>query len=1100
MGFFCKLHSISLCKFASTITNPLAGLTIYRASAGSGKTHTLVGDYLDIIFSNPGKFAHVLAVTFTNKATAEMKKRILAELSALAEGKKSDFREGLMGKHKLTEEKLREKASDLLGRILQNYSRFYIETIDKFFQRVIRSFAREIRLQPAYTIEMSEDRILEAAVDRMLSEADQDKFLSRWLSEFADQKIIEGLHWNLKTDILRFSKEIFREKFRESSDELMRYLNERSNIDRYVNELNRYRYSFENRLKDLGDKAMSIISDSGLEVDDFSNKRKGPAGYLEKLSKKIIEKPGAYVNNSLHNAGGWYSQKSERKEEILCAYNSGLNEILAEVMDIMNREFIIYNSVKYTGRFLYILGILTDIERKIKDYLDERNVFLISDAAYFLKEIIGDNESPFIYEKTGNYFTHFMIDEFQDTSRMQWNNFKPLIENSLALNHQNLVVGDVKQSIYRFRNSDWEILAEGINNDFRSELLTFKSLTENHRSQIEIINFNNRLFRSCREVLGEKFAGSEDLPEGSPDFRLKLKNIYADIIQEVPKDQQKNGGYVEISFLESEDEKTWEEKSVEKVIQTIMMLQDHGYEPRDIAILVRKKEEGKRIADALLRQKKMSGEESAYRFDLLSDELLYLESSSPLRLILGVLKFLVDPGQRINKSELLNEYKRYISEEEDITDLHELFRIAGEGTEEDFCRFMPQGFTELSAELPYLSLNEITERIISLFELNRRSQDLAYLYAFQDILIEYSRSEPPDITSFLRWWDEYGTEKSLITSEEQNAIRVMTIHKAKGLQFPAVIIPYCSWNLDHSPLHPEILWCIPHVHPFDQLNLIPVRYSSGLIDTIFRNEYLLEKFRIHVDNLNLLYVALTRSQDSLFVMAPFQPEKNERLTRVSDLLGIALTQEVAGNELSGNFDRKSLAWITGAVGDRSQMQTMHPVSEFIKETVTLSGSKTRLRTRWHGTDFLEGSKEQGINSGKFIHEILQSIDNLNELEEAIQRAVREGKLNNRESSEISKEIMEFLGLEQVKGWFSGEWKVLKERDIITAEGQLRRPDRIMMKGSEVVIIDYKTGRSKLKVHERQMKDYIGLVRKMGYKDVKGWLCYIRLKEIIQIQD
>jgi ATP-dependent helicase/nuclease subunit A len=1077
----------------------VAELTIYRASAGSGKTHTLVGDYMDIIISNPGKFAHVLAVTFTNKATAEMKRRILAELSALAEGKKSDFREGLMRKHKLTEEKLREKASDMLGRILQNYSRFYIETIDKFFQRVIRSFAREIRLQPAYTIEMNEDRILEEAVDRMLSEADQDEFLSRWLSEFADQKIIEGLHWNLKTDILRFSKEIFREKFRESSDELMKYLDERSNIDHYVNELNRYRYSFENRLKDLGEKAMSIISDSELEVEDFSNKSRGPAGYLEKLSKKIIEKPGAYVINSLNNPAGWHSQKSERKKEILLAYNSGLNKILAEVMDIMNREFIIYNSVKYTSRFIYILGIINDINRKIKVYLDERNVFLISDAAYFLKKIIGDNEAPFIYEKTGNYFTHFMIDEFQDTSRMQWNNFKPLIENSLALNHQNLVVGDVKQSIYRFRNSDWEILAEGINNDFRSELLAFRSLTENRRSRVEIIKFNNRLFKSCREVLGEKFASSEDMPEDSPDFRTKLMNIYADIVQEIPGEQQKNGGYVEISFLESEDEKTWEEKSVEKVIETIMMLQDHRYEPRDIAILVRKTEEGKRIADALLRQKKMSGEESAYRFDMISDELLYLENSSPVRLILGVFEFLVDPGQKINKSELLNEYKRYIREDEDNIDIHELFKAVGEGMEEDFSRFMPEGFAELSAVLPYLSLNEITEKIILLFKLNRRSQDLAYLYAFQDILIEYSRSEPPDITSFLRWWDEYGSEKSLITSEEQNAIRVMTIHKAKGLQFPAIIIPYCSWNLDHSTFHPEILWCIPRVPPFNQMNLVPVRYSSGLNDTIFRNEYLLEKFRIHVDNLNLLYVALTRSQDSLFVLAPFQPDKNESLNRISDLLRTALTKEGDDNELSGNFDRKSLVWRTGEVGDKSQVQTMHPVSEFIKEAISNSGSRTRLRTRWHGTDFLEGSKERGINSGKFIHEILQSIEDTNELEGAIERAVREGKLNSRESSEIRQEIMEFLGLEQVKYWFSGEWKVLKEKDIITSEGQLRRPDRIMIKGSEIVIIDYKTGQSKLKAHEKQMRDYIGLIRKMGYKDVTGCLCYIRLKEIIQIQ-
>ncbi len=415
------------------------------------------------------------------------------------------------------------------------------------------------------------------------------------------------------------------------ADELMKHLEDRGNINRFVNELNKYKYSFENRLKALGEKAMKIIGESGLQIDDFYKKETGPAGYLEKLSRKTILKPSDTVRNCLYNPGGWHTQTSNRKAEILSAYNSGLNEILAEALNLWDREYMIYNSAKYTDKYLYSLGILTDVMTKISGYLDERNVFLISYATYFLKEIIGDNDAPFIYEKIGNYFTHFMIDEFQDTSRMQWNNFKPLIENSLALNNQNLVVGDVKQSIYRFRNSDWEILAEGINSDFRSETLTFKSLTENHRSRANIITFNNKLFESCREILGTKFAGEEDQ---SP-FSEKLKNAYSDIEQNIPEKNPKEGGYVEVSFLEPEEEKTWEEKSDEKVIETIMMLQDKGYEPRDIAILVRKKDEGKRIADVLLKQKKLEGEESAYRYDMISDELLYLEGSSPVRLILS---------------------------------------------------------------------------------------------------------------------------------------------------------------------------------------------------------------------------------------------------------------------------------------------------------------------------------------------------------------------------------------------------------------------------------------------------------------------------------
>jgi ATP-dependent exoDNAse (exonuclease V) beta subunit len=412
---------------------------------------------------------------------------------------------------------------------------------------------------------------------------------------------------------------------------------------------------------------------------------------------------------------------------------------------------------------------------------------------------------------------------------------------------------------------------------------------------------------------------------------------------------------------------------------------------------------------------------------------------------------------------------------------------------------MPDGFAGLSTVLPYLSMNEITERIISLFGLHRRPQDLSYLYAFQDVILDYSRNEPTDINSFLRWWDEYGSEKTLNTSEEQNAIRVMTIHKAKGLQFPAVIIPYCNWNLDHSPRQIEILWCTPRVPPFNQMNLIPVRYSPKLEETVFMDEYLLERFRIHVDNLNLLYVALTRAQDQLFIMVPFEPEKFEKLARVCDLIGMTLSKGQPDNELSRYFDQESLVWKMGEAGSREQTDMIQPATEFARETVSNTLSKTRLRTRWHGTDFLVAGGDRGINSGKFIHEVLQSMDKSDDLDRAVDRVFREGKLNSRETGEIRGEIMSFLSLDPVKDWFSGDWKVLKERDIITASGQMKRPDRVMIKGRQILVIDYKTGQAQRKEHEKQMREYLDLVREMGYQDVTGWLCYVRLKEIIQIQ-
>jgi ATP-dependent exoDNAse (exonuclease V) beta subunit len=1101
----------------------LPGLTIYKASAGSGKTHALVGDYLDIVFHNPSRFRHILAVTFTNKATAEMKQRIMNELSALADGERSDFREGLARKLNLSETALRERARLILNMILQNYSRFYIETIDTFFQRVIRSFAREIQLQASYTIELDENKVLEEAVDRMLSESDRNEFLKKWLTDFAEMKIREGQYWNLKNDILFFSSEIFKEKFRESNDILLEQLRDRGSVNRYRNELFKYKNWFENHLKELGERAMGIIHDAGLSADDFINKSRGPAGFFWKLSCRKYEPPADAVSNCLDNPDKWFSKTSGRKAEIRKAYDDGLNEILRQVVHFFNQNLTIYNSVDVVYTHLFSLGILIDVMKKISEYLDERNIFLITDASYFLKQIIGGNETPFIYEKTGNYFSHFMIDEFQDTSRMQWMNFKPLIENSLSLDQQNLVVGDVKQSIYRWRNSDWEILSEGIDHDFRPESIVFKSLTENRRSRENIISFNNKLFTHCRHILGDKFTGdhvsqsidgehienhSSDNEDkishgGTPEvqnseFRNRLMKAYSDVVQEIPPDEKKDGGYVEVTFLEDEEEKTWEEKSEEKVIRVIQMLQDSGYEPRDIAILVRKKNEGKRIADALLEHKKKVAGETTCRFDLISDELLYLIGSSSVRLILSILKFLVDPDMKINRAELLNEYRRYLVDEDFRGDLHELFRSAAMMSPDAFSGLMPEGFSELIHDLSYLSLNEITEKIISLFGLHKRVHELSYLYAFQDIVLDYCRNEPPDIISFLTWWEEFGKYKSLHTSEEQNAIRVMTIHKAKGLQFRVVIVPYCSWYLDHKTT--EILWCKPEAHPLNQISLVPVRYSSRLEKTIFRNDYLQERFRIHVDHLNLLYVALTRAQDCLYVTVPYEPDTYPKLTKISDLMGLALTGESSGSGLSEKFDMSALTWKLGTPGKQAPTDKIKPDTEFITGTVSNTTSRTRLRTRWHGTNFLVSGSDRGINKGKFIHEVLQSMVYADDLERALSKTFRDGKLNKAEMAEIRYEIAGFLNLHPVREWFSGDWKVLKERDIILPGGHLRRPDRVMIKDGRVVVIDYKSGTMKRQEHERQIREYMDLLRQMGYQDVKGYLCFVRLKEIFQIPE
>lgn len=1073
----------------------MAGLTIYKASAGSGKTHALTREYLDLVIREPGKYKSILAVTFTNKATAEMKQRILSELFALAEGGDSNFRNEFQDNQGYGEEQLRKTAREVLDQILHNYSRFHIETIDSFFQRVIRSFAHEIHLQAGYSIELDDKRILEEAVDRLLFEVDKDKFLLEWLTRFADSKVGEGLHWNLKFDILRFSEEISKEKFRESSEELIRQLEDRETINRYLNHLYRYKSWFEDHLKELAGNSIRLIQDSGLTPDDFFNKDKGPAGFLLKLSKGTILVPSDTVRNCCDNPDAWYTQSSQLKTAIIQAYESGLNTLLKEVIHFWDQHFLVYNSVNFTRQFIYTLGILTDISGRVTEYLNERNLFLLSEASYFLKEIIGDNEAPFIYEKIGNYFSHYMIDEFQDTSRMQWQNFKPLLENSLAGNLTNLVVGDVKQSIYRWRNSDWEILSEGVENDFSKNVLEIRNLDENRRSRANIIRFNNWLFQSARDVVARKFEHLEGYMEGNEDLTGKFIKAYSDVIQKLPSGQEKQGGYVEISFLPGDDSKSWQDKADEKVIETIIMLQDKGYEPRDIAILVRKGDEGKRITNYILNYKTKSGK-TDYAFDLISNELLYLAGSSAVRLIVSVMKFLVNPKDCINKSIILNEYMRYFGNEDNSFNINDLFQAASSDDTEKFSGYLPEGFSAISDELRYFSLIEITERIICLFGLHTVIQELPYIQAFQDIVLDYLRTGASDISSFLGWWDDYGAGLSLSTSEEQNAIRVMTIHKAKGLQFRALIVPYCNWSLDHNKQ--PILWCSPGLPPFNELVMVPVRYSSGLQNTIFRDEYHQERFRIHVDHLNLLYVAFTRAQESLFVMTPYEPQKDESIRNVSNLLGLLLTKNSADGEMLQHFDNESLKWSIGEPERPRLKEKKFPATTYINHITSNIRSRAGLRIHWHGKDFFDPGAEKKINYGKLMHEVLQNMNSREDLDRALDKFLREGKLNRSELGPVRKEMMDFINLHPADDWFSGKWKVLNERDILMSDGHVRRPDRVMIRDRQIIVVDYKFGSSRLREHQEQLAEYMKLIREMGYHDVKGYICYVKQKQIIPI--
>ena len=544
-------------------------LTVYRASAGAGKTHKLTGEYLTLLFTGPGAFRRILAVTFTNKATDEMKTRIVDELYNLASGRKSDYVELLTSTYSLTEDQVRKQAAKILIDILHDYSAFNISTIDRFFQQTMRAFTREIGLQGGYGIEMDQELVLTTAIDNLLSDLEkpESKDLLGWLLRFAEDKIENGGEWNLRKDIMALSREVFKESYKAFSEAVGRDIEDKKALDDYKNELYGIIRSVESSAKEQGERGLAILNKYGLKVTDFKGGSRSPLTLLDRLVQGEMKEPSATFIGLADNLDGCFTKTVSlgTRQIIGCAFEDGLNDCIKGIISLFN-NLTAYNTAREIVRYYYTLGILTDVSRQIAAYREEKNVMLIADTTELLNKVIGGSDAPFIYEKTGTHVDHYMIDEFQDTSGMQWNNFRPLIEESLAHSRDNLIVGDVKQSIYRFRNSDWKLLDEQVQTDFSPEVVHEETLKDNWRSCRNIVEFNNALFTTLPGVLqtvyNEALSVSSLSEEQRAAFFTKIMSAYDKSFQQVPPPFMQKDGHVRIEFLSGDDEKDWKEEAL----------------------------------------------------------------------------------------------------------------------------------------------------------------------------------------------------------------------------------------------------------------------------------------------------------------------------------------------------------------------------------------------------------------------------------------------------------------------------------------------------------------------------------------------------------
>lgn len=1073
-----------------------SSFSIYRSSAGSGKTYQLALEFVSLAIKDPGLFNKILAVTFTNKATKEMKERILDFLMQLAAGKDCDVFDNVKKSTGLPANEITGNAKNVIGKILHQYSNFSVSTIDAFFQKIVKSFAKELGLLGNFKVELDQDKVKQEIIDQIIDEIGEHKEITNWLVDFSFSKVDENKSWNIRPQIEMLTSEVFKESFRPVSDQMAKIKQEQ--FKSFLDQIRKIKKQFEEKIKAEAESILNLISSHGLSVDDFSYKNAGPAGYFNKILNGDFE-PKSRLKQALENPEKWYTKTSPKKAEIINLVNSGLHDNTLLLLDFYHDQIAGYTTAVEVLKNIYVFGILSQVIQKLKAYRLENDVMLISDVPVFLNRIIAENETPFIYEKTGSWYQHYLIDEFQDTSGYQWQNFKPLVENGLALGHKSLMVGDGKQSIYRWRGGDWNLILNQVTEDLKLFSPVERNLDTNWRSARKIIEFNNATFSFLPSLLSDQLQQIHEKLELSEGDRTALtekvsdiKKLYKDVSQSVAqKNLDPSTGRIEVNAYQKVEDHNWKESSLEEVPKTIETLQMRGYQARDIAVLVRKGDEGKKVIEQLIRYKNSNEAKDTVCYDAVSNESLFLGNSSAIRIIINTIKYCLNPEDKIAFGEICFNYK-YLQN----TGAHEendLFYIL-RGDQ------LPANFEQECANLIQLPVYEMIERIIQVFELGG-PQHKGYLQAFQDLVLEYFSNEKKDISDFLEWWYDKGKLKSIQLPENINAIQIMTIHKSKGLEFKAVLIPFCDWKLDHEGNKDNFLWCKTTQNPYNEMGYLPVKYSSALATSYYAQEYFAEMIKAHIDNLNLLYVALTRAEQFLMINCP--PPGKEMKT-AGDLVLNGL-EHILGGDIE-NFEIS----VVDDFEDRVKYNFGNEEIEIEKLEATndAKGGRPYISLDWRdkitlrkkgGIFFSETGekKKEKINYGLLVHEILASIRGQQEVGRAIDKYYVEGQISGEDKITITNQLNLIFSNEQVQSWFNTDWEVKTEAAIIIKDKYPKRPDRVLIHGKKAIIIDFKTGQEK-SADKRQILSYRDTLHEMGFEHIETYLLYIVQNNIIRV--
>lgn len=1110
-------------------------LQLQKASAGSGKTYALTRTYIRLFLceqQEDGTYrlrkpielrnahSHLLAITFTNKATNEMKQRIVQSLADLAAwqgaGKMPAYLEDFIRETGERAEDICRVAGVALSVLLNSYTDFQVSTIDSFFQTILRTFAYKTDLSDNYQVELDNEYLAKTGIDMTLSQVKDRKNneeLKYWISQLMEEKVNSGTRWNIFNqnsapyqELTAFIRQMDDENFKKILPELEEYLDSAGDL----------RKEFEAFRKALAAECERLLNALKSEVEQHRRKIDAAGGsdflvryYVSALDKILAATPDKLPKlntryGSLHKP--IFKAKSEAK------LGSGFCTEAGNEADAIFDGFEKLEGFKTLSEILteklHYIGLYRSVARNLQQFREENNLVKLSDTNTILSRIIGDDETPFIYERIGYYIRHYMIDEFQDTSEMQWDILEPLLSQSLAYDYDNLIIGDPKQSIYRFRNADSSLITDKVPEQMGERARLCGNTPEentNRRSAGEIVRFNNSFFRHLARTLTERRQG----------LGFDFSKLYASAPQ-IPFNDN-IPGYVEIRIRDGKPEAEDDENADDPfawVPELIAELLERGYSQKDIAILVRKNVQGKSIIESLIRFNRCGGV-GGRPIRFVSEESLLIARAESVRIITSVLSMIARGAQERKRSE--DDYPEPIPVDEFNCNFN-LYRAAhhdlsaGEVMELYLSEEShADTISGMLASMQSVALPALVENIIADFVPEHyRTSEAPFIAAFQDKVLDYCEGYPSDITSFLNWWKGAAEKASISTPEGTDAVNIMTVHKSKGLEFPCVIMPTDGFNFDPSK-HPETVWVHPELPegfaPGVKIpKVLPVRTISRLAGTPYEEHYLRYVDRNHSDLINLIYVAFTRASRELYVCGYAPAAKKGTFILASEL------EELCDNFPTGGDPQLDIkpellhcepGLLTYGLKpdvkkDASDSSDVSDPYDKIKGYFVNTERAQLIYQEEDATQIDEEEDPDPRSFGNLMHEVMQEIATPDDLDRAILRARARGHISFRIEEKIRTEVMRALSHPVASQWFRPGLRVINERSLLSGGHRNQRPDRIVIDPEgNAAVIDYKFGdHTGVKRYTRQVTRYVDLLRRTGVaRTVRGYVWYVRAARI-----